>query len=145
MINVIHNIIAAFLASSQTISRQDNVKKTIISLCPVKMSLSTDRRPFPERFTIFELSYRKVVSMFVHPTISVHTATTDAGKVRLGGFAPGLATKDTSKVRLGGFAPALATADASKVRMGGFAPTLATADAGKVRLGGFAPAFPAQC
>ncbi len=33
----------------------------------------------------------------------------DAGKVRLGGFAPSLApaTADAGKVRLGGFAPAL--------------------------------------
>ncbi|HJS86819.1 MAG TPA: hypothetical protein VJ779_15295 [Acetobacteraceae bacterium] len=33
----------------------------------------------------------------------------DAGKVRLGGFAPALApaTADAGKVRLGGFAPAL--------------------------------------
>jgi len=36
--------------------------------------------------------------------------TADAGKVRLGGFAPALApaTADAGKVRLGGFAPALA-------------------------------------
>ena len=39
-------------------------------------------------------------------TISV----ADAGKVRLGGFAPTLspATADSGKVRLGGFAPTLA-------------------------------------
>ena len=31
----------------------------------------------------------------------------DAGKVRLGGFAPTLPTADSGKVRLGGFAPSL--------------------------------------
>lgn len=31
----------------------------------------------------------------------------DAGKVRLGGFAPTLSTTDAGKVRLGGFAPPL--------------------------------------
>ena len=32
---------------------------------------------------------------------------------------------DAGKVRLGAFAPTLATADAGKVRLGAFAPTLA--------------------
>ncbi|HEX4173925.1 MAG TPA: hypothetical protein VHY82_15765, partial [Acetobacteraceae bacterium] len=46
---------------------------------------------------------------------------------------PSLApTADAGKVRLGGYAPSLApTADAGKVRLGGYAPSLApTADAG---------------
>ena len=50
-------------------------------------------------------------------TSSVLISSIDAGKVRMGGFAPTLATVDASKVRMGGFAPTLATADASKVRM----------------------------
>jgi hypothetical protein len=53
---------------------------------------------------------------------------------------------DAGKVRLGGYAPTLAPSavDAGKVRLGGYAPTLAPAavDAGKVRLGGYAPALP---
>ena len=43
-------------------------------------------------------------------------------------FANIAAVVDAGKVRLGGFAPTLApTADAAKVRLGGFAPTLAPA------------------
>jgi hypothetical protein len=41
---------------------------------------------------------------------------------------------DAGKVRLGGFAPSLSTADAGKVCLGGFAPSLGTADVGKVRV-----------
>ena len=42
-------------------------------------------------------------------TSSALVSSIDAGKVRLGGFAPTLSTADASKVRLGGFAPTLAT------------------------------------
>jgi hypothetical protein len=73
-----------------------------------------------------ELNHRKVTPMSGFATSSALVSSIDAGKVRVGGFAPTLATADASKVRMGGFAPRLATADASKVRMGGFAPTLAT-------------------
>ena len=69
-------------------------------------------------------------------------ASTDAGKVRLGGMAPTLASTDAGKVRLGGMAPTLASTDAGKVRLGGMAPTLASTDAGKVRLGGMARRCP---
>jgi hypothetical protein len=90
----------------------------------------------------------------------------DAGKVRLGGYAPSLppvrvsaeAIADAGKVRLGGYATSLppvrvsaeAVTDTGKVRLGGYAPSLppvrvsaeAVADTGKVRLGGFAPSLP---
>ena len=55
-----------------------------------------------------------------------------------------VATADAGKVRLGAYAPTLATADAGKVRLGAYAPTLMIADAGKVRLGAYAPTLPAQ-
>ena len=45
--------------------------------------------------------------MFNRHTAAVQSAIADAGKVRLGGFAPTLATADAGKVRLGGFAPTL--------------------------------------
>ena len=82
------------------------------------MSPSTDRKRVPERFTASELSHRKVTQMsgFISSAL---VSSIDAGKVRLGGYAPTLATVDASKVRLGGYAPTLATADASKVRLGG--------------------------
>ncbi len=62
-------------------------------------------------------------------------------------FAPLSAIADAGKVRLGGYAPSLApvAADAGKVRLvGDYGPTLppAIADAGKVRLGGYAPTLP---
>jgi hypothetical protein len=68
-------------------------------------------------------------------------AIADAGKVRVGGFAPSLPPLRIS---------AEAVADSGKVRVGGFAPSLppvrvsakAVADAGKVRVGGFAPSLP---
>ena len=57
--------------------------------------------------------------MSVIITVVSQASTADAGKVRLGGFAPSLSTADATKVRLGGFAPSLSTADASRVRLGG--------------------------
>ena len=52
------------------------------------------------------------------PNLVVSSATTDAGKVRLGAFAPTLpTTADAGKVRLGAFAPTLpTTADGAKIR-----------------------------
>ncbi|MGA3004815.1 MAG: hypothetical protein ABSE20_24165 [Acetobacteraceae bacterium] len=45
--------------------------------------------------------------MFAPISTSLNHATTDVGKVRLGGLAPSLSTADAGKVRLGGLAPAL--------------------------------------
>jgi hypothetical protein len=66
------------------------------------MSPSTDRKRFPERFTNLERSHRKVTPMSAFITAAALVSSIDAGKVRLGGYAPTLATADASKVRLGG-------------------------------------------
>ena len=39
--------------------------------------------------------------------VAMLNSVVDAGKVRLGGYAPTLATADAGKVRLGGYAPTL--------------------------------------
>jgi hypothetical protein len=114
----------ALLVGPSTISRSDNVKKTIINSQTVNVSPTADRKQVPERFATLEYSHRKVTLMSGFTNVSALVSLIDASKVRMGGFAPTLATVDASKVRMGGFAPALATVDASKVRMGGFAPSL---------------------
>jgi hypothetical protein len=70
-------------------------------------------------------------SFVVAPIASVN----DSGIVWLAGsLSP---TIDAGKVRLGAYAPTLSpTIDTGKVRLGAYAPTLSpTVDAGKVRLG----------
>ena len=66
---------------------------------------------------------------------------TDAGKVRLGAYAPRSPRSRTPARCVSAPWPTLApVADAGKVRLGAYAPTLApVADAGKVRLGAYAP------
>jgi hypothetical protein len=49
----------------------------------------------------------KSMSIFTNAIVLI--TIIDAGKVRLGGFAPSLSTADAGKVRLGGFAPSLST------------------------------------
>jgi len=71
-------------------------------------------------------SPEKVLPMSFRPNSAVLIAIADAGKVRLGAFAPTLATADTGKVRLGAFAPTLATADEGKVRLDTLMPTPTT-------------------
>ena len=82
-------------SQTPSISRYDNVKKTVMIFGSVNMCSSTNRMHF-RAIHVLEHRHRKVAPMSIitnNAAVAAIAATADAAKVRLGGFAPALPTR----------------------------------------------------